>query len=173
MSDARTAISEIDAKAHFDVAVLGAGAAGMAAAIFAALVGKRVLLVESTAYLGGTTAYSAATTWIPNTHHSMAIGADDSFEKASAFLDRAVGNRTSKSVRDAFLKAGPAAVRLLEENTDVQFRPRAFHPDYLSELEGSTSFGRALEPKPFSAKALGRDLDLIRPQSRNSQSLAG
>ncbi|RYE61769.1 MAG: FAD-dependent oxidoreductase, partial [Oxalobacteraceae bacterium] len=75
----------------YDVVVLGAGAGGMAAAIFAAMEGARVLLVERTEYLGGTTSYSAATTWIPLTRHAQAMGADDSRDKVSGFLDRAVG----------------------------------------------------------------------------------
>jgi glycine/D-amino acid oxidase-like deaminating enzyme len=163
MSKAATVLAGIPDGARYDVAVLGAGAAGMAAAIYAALEGKRVILIERTEYVGGTSALSAATTWVPNTHHSRAVGAEDSFEKASGYLDRAVGNRSSKTIRDAFLKAGPDAIRIIEEGADVRFRPRPFHPDYLSELEGSTSFGRALEPLPFSAKGLGSDLDLIRP----------
>lgn len=160
MADALDGIAE---GVRFDVAVLGSGAAGLSAAVFAALNGARVLLVERTGHLGGTTAYSAATTWIPNTRHSRALGADDSPEKVSGFLDRAVGNRSSKAMRDAFLQAGPGVVEDLETRTAVQFRPRPFHPDYLSELEGATSFGRALEPLPVDAAPLGRDLHLIRP----------
>ncbi|WP_440408323.1 FAD-dependent oxidoreductase [Neorhizobium petrolearium] len=147
----------------YDVVVLGAGAGGMSAAVFAALEGMRVLLVERTEYLGGTSAFSAATTWIPLTRHSRAIGADDSREKVSGFLDRAVGNRSPKVLREAFLSAGPGVVETLETKTDVHFRPRPFHPDYLHELEGATSFGRALEPTPFEAGQLGADLALIRP----------
>ncbi|MBD8664346.1 FAD-dependent oxidoreductase [Rhizobium sp. CFBP 8752] len=147
----------------YDVVVLGAGAGGMSAAIFAAIEGARVLLVERTEYLGGTTSYSAATTWIPLTRHAQAMGADDSRDKVSGFLDRSVGNHSSKSVRDAFVAAGTGVVDALEDKTDVKFRARPFHPDYLYELEGATSFGRALEPLPFDASALGKDLHLIRP----------
>ena len=46
----------------FDVVVIGAGGAGMSAALFAAIEGARVLLVERTEYVGGTTAWSAGTT---------------------------------------------------------------------------------------------------------------
>ena len=158
-----TSLDSIAQDARFDVAVLGSGAAGMSAAVFAALNGARVLLVERTEYLGGTSAYSAATTWIPNTRHSRDIGADDSPEKVSGFLDRAVGNRSPKAMREAFLTAGPGVVEELETRTEVHFRPRPFHPDYLSEIEGATSFGRALEPEPVDAAPLGRDLHLIRP----------
>ncbi len=152
-----------DTTQTYDVIVLGAGAGGMAAAVFAALEGARVLLVERTQYLGGTTSYSAATTWIPLTRHAAAVQAEDSFEKVSGYLDRAVGNRSPKILRDTFINSGKDVVDTLEEQTTVHFRPRPFHPDYLSELEGSTSCGRALEPLPFDGTVLGNDLQLIRP----------
>ncbi len=156
-------LDALDRDAVFDIVVLGAGAAGMSAAVFAAMEGNRVLLVERTKYLGGTSAYSAATTWVPNTRHSDRLGANDSLENALAFLDRAVGNRAPRILRQTFLENGPEAIHKLEDRTDVQFRGREFHPDYLYELEGSTSFGRALEPVPFDGSVLGDDLKLIRP----------
>jgi len=147
----------------FDVIVLGAGAAGMASAVFSALKGQRVLLVERTEYLGGTSAFSAATTWVPLTRYSDAFGTQDSAENVLGFLDRAVGNRAPRALREAFVTQGAQAIHTLEDQAGVQFRPRPFHPDYLHELEGSTSNGRALEPEPFDARSLGDDLDLVRP----------
>jgi glycine/D-amino acid oxidase-like deaminating enzyme len=147
----------------YDVVVIGAGAGGLAAATFAALEGARVLLVERTGFVGGTTAYSAGTAWVPNTRLAATVGAEDSPERALAYLDSAVGNRAPRAMREAFLAAGPKAIHRLMDATVVQFRARPFHPDYLHELEGSTDRGRALEPEPFRAAALGRDLNLIRP----------
>jgi succinate dehydrogenase/fumarate reductase flavoprotein subunit len=118
----------------YDVAVLGAGAGGLSAAISAALEGARVLLVERCAHLGGTAAFSAGTTWIPLTRHSVALGANDSYEKVSRFLERAVGNQSSAVLRNAFLAAGPGVIDTLEDKTDVKFRARPFHPDYMYEL---------------------------------------
>ena len=146
----------------WDVIVLGGGAAGMAAAAFAALDGARTLLVERSGSVGGTSALSAGTVWIPNTRHAASTGAEDSPERAAAFLDAAVGNRAPKVMRDIFLRAGPEAVRHLEENTAVQFRARPFHPDYLFELEGSVAGGRALEALPFDGGVLGKALRLLR-----------
>jgi hypothetical protein len=42
---------------------------------------------------------------------------------------------------------------------------RAFphHPDYLSELEDATSWGRVLECLPFDGRQLGADFTLVRP----------
>lgn len=151
------------ADADYDVVVIGAGAGGLAAATFAGLEKARVLLVERTQYVGGTTAFSAGTTWVPNTRLAATVGADDSPEKALTYLDTAVGNRAPRAMREAFLDAGPKAIHRLMDETVAQFRARPFHPDYLHELDGSTDCGRALEPEPFRADALGRDLNLIRP----------
>jgi FAD binding domain len=163
MAAASGKLDDIAEGAAFDVVVLGAGAGGMAAAVFAALEGRSVLLVERTEYLGGTSSLSAATTWVPGTRLAATVGATDSREAVSGFLDRAVGNRAPKALREAFLDAGPEAIHTLLDRTEVQFRARPFHPDYLYELEGSTSCGRALEPEPFDGRALGPDLALIRP----------
>jgi len=149
--------------AEYDVAVLGAGAGGMAAAVFAALKGAKVVLIERTEYLGGTSALSAASAWIPNTRLAETVNAEDSLAKAEAYLDKTVGNRSSKSMRRAFLENGPKAVHTLLDQTDVQFQLRSFHPDYLSEIEGSATAGRAIEPKPFDARSLGDAINLIRP----------
>jgi succinate dehydrogenase/fumarate reductase flavoprotein subunit len=147
-----------------DVIVVGAGGAGMAAALFAALDGLDALLVERTALLGGTTAWSAATTWIPGTLHATAVGAPaDDLEVAANFLRNAVGNHSSEAMRAAFLRNGPGAVARLEAETAVRFRARPLHPDYIQEVEGATLFGRALEPLPFDGRQLGARLALIRP----------
>src|SRR5580765_8602934 len=56
-------IDAISEGARYDIIVIGSGAAGMAAALFAAIEGRKVLVVERTEYVGGTSALSAATTW--------------------------------------------------------------------------------------------------------------
>jgi succinate dehydrogenase/fumarate reductase flavoprotein subunit len=48
-----------------DVLAIGAGMGGMRAALVAALHGFEVLLCEKTGQVGGTTATSAGTVWIP------------------------------------------------------------------------------------------------------------
>ena len=148
---------------RFDIAVLGAGAAGLAAAIFAALDGRRVLVVERTPFVGGTTALSAGTVWIPGTHLAVEAGLDADVESAARYLDAAVGNQSSRAMRDAFLVHGPKAVATLVDRTETKLRVRPVHPDYLSELEGAVAGGRALEPLPFDGSLLGDDFRLLRP----------
>lgn len=158
-----TPLASLPDDAAFDVVVIGAGGAGMSAALFAAIGGAKVLLVESTAQVGGTTAYSAATTWVPGTHLAPQVNKDDSVDNAARFLDNAVGQRSPRALRDALLANGAKAVKAIEDHSHVKYRIRPFHPDYLSELEGSTLCGRALEPLPFDGRQLGEDFDLVRP----------
>ena len=147
----------------FDVVVVGAGGAGLAAALFAAIDGAKVLLVEHTAFVGGTTALSAGTTWVPGTTHATEVSGNDTVERASGYLDRTVGRQSPKAMRAALLANGPAAVAHAEANSSVAWRACAKHPDYLSEVEGSTLAGRALEPLPFDGRLLGDLFPLVRP----------
>ncbi|WID96655.1 FAD-dependent oxidoreductase [Bosea vestrisii] len=158
-----TTLKALPEQAAYDLIVVGSGAAGLSAAVFAAIEGRSVLVIERTEYVGGTSALSAATTWIPNSMHAEKVATGDSLEKVARFLDGVVGNRSSARLRDAFLRAGPEAIATLEGRTDVHFRPYATHPDYESDVEGSTLRGRALEPEPFDGRQLGEDLNRIRP----------
>ena len=156
-------LSAVPEFARYDVVVIGAGGAGMAAALFAAIEGNKVLLVERTQYVGGTTAYSAGTTWIPGTRHSATVNKTDTLAEAARYLDNAVGGRTPASLRQAFLDNGPRALDQIEANSVVKYRACAKHPDYISDLGGSTINGRALEPIPFDGRLLGDLFQLIRP----------
>lgn len=149
--------------AVFDVAVIGAGGAGLAAALFAALDGRRVLLLERTEYVGGTTAHSAGTTWIPGTHHAARVNPGDSRAAVERYMDATVGDRAPRALRQAFLDHGPQALARLEAQSQLRFRPYPKHPDYISDQPGATLAGRALEPLPFDGRLLGRLLALVRP----------
>jgi hypothetical protein len=147
----------------FDLVVVGAGGAGLACALFGAIAGARVLLVERTALVGGTTAWSAGTTWVPGTAHAARVNPDDTLEAARRYLDAAVGDASQPALREAFLSAGPRAVDVAERLGGMSWRPYPKHPDYLSELDGSTLAGRALEPEPFDGRLLGPLFSLLRP----------
>ncbi|CAN5645853.1 FAD-dependent oxidoreductase [soil metagenome] len=152
--------------AAYDVAVIGAGGAGLAAALFAALNGQKVLLLESTSLVGGTTALSAGSVWIPGTRHAASVASGshaDTLAEAVRYLDAAVGRHSDPALRQAFLTQGPEAIDVLETRTEVRFRPYPRHPDYLAALPGATLAGRVLEPLPFDGRLLGNLLPLLRP----------
>ena len=163
MPQVNTSLAALPEDARFDVVVIGSGGAGLSAALCAAIDGARVLVVERTSHLGGTTALSAGTTWVPCTERGLKVQPDDTLARASRFLDLAVGQRSDRRLRQAFLDNGPAAVAKLAHHSDVQYQVRALHPDYLSELEGAALRGRAIEPIPFDGRLLGPALSLIRP----------
>ena len=144
----------------FDVIVLGGGCAGLASALFAAIAGHQVLLLEKTAWVGGTSAWSAGAVWIPNSHLAPA---GDSAEAAARYLSTAIGSAAVPALVEAFLRAGPQALKALHEHSPVQMRAFAYHPDYLSELPGATTAGRVLEALPFDGRLLGDAFDLVRP----------
>ncbi len=158
-----SSFSALPESSRYDLVVIGAGGAGMATALFAALEGQRVLLVERTAQVGGTTAWSGGTTWIPGTRHAASVNPTDTLVDAKRYLDNAVGERSPAALRQAFLDFGAQAVEVLETRTEVHYRAYPLHPDYLSALGGSTVNGRALEPLPFDGRLLGPLFPLVRP----------
>jgi hypothetical protein len=148
---------------HYDVAVIGSGASGLAAAIFAALDGAKVLVIERTEFVGGTSALSGGTVWAPGTTTGAKVNADDTREKVSAFLDSVVGNFGNRAMREAFLDAAPEAIATLETKTQVAFRPYPKHPDYEWDHPHPSLNGRAIEPVPFDTRAMGKLREVIRP----------
>jgi succinate dehydrogenase/fumarate reductase flavoprotein subunit len=146
---------------HVDLLVLGSGAAGMTAALTASVLGLDVLVVEKTEVVGGTSARSAGSLWVPNSHHSPP--GRDSPDNALRYLRAVLGNRLDETRVRAFLDAAPEMVTFLEDNTAVAFRAYAHHPDYRATLEGATWSGRVLEPVPFDASVLGTDFAKLRP----------
>jgi succinate dehydrogenase/fumarate reductase flavoprotein subunit len=141
-----------------DVIVLGAGMGGMCAALIAAQEGLDVILCEKTGQVGGTTATSAGTLWIPG---AAGRGAED-IDQARTYLDAETGNRGDRSLREAFLASGPEAVEYLQRHTEVKLRPVGPHPDYHPDKPGWSMQGRALGPYPFDGRKLGKDFNLVR-----------
>ena len=154
-------LDKIADNARYDFVVAGAGAAGIAAALYASIAGKKVLLVERTEFLGGTAALSAGTVWAPNTRHAEGTG--DSPKRRRSFSTMSSAIMPGRAMRRAFLQSAPEAIATLEDNTEVKFRPYPLHPDYVQEVEGATVRGRALEPLPFDGRELGKAFGLLRP----------
>ncbi len=145
-----------------DLLVIGAGAAGMTAALVGAIEGLRTLLCEKTDMAGGTTATSAGTVWIPGSNQSAKAGIPDSIAAAKTYLNEVVGTEGNNEQRAAFLESGPRVLDYLEAQTDVRFVPAAAHPDY-KDRPGAAYGGRALGAEPFDGRKLGADFARVRP----------
>ena len=66
-----------------------------------------MLVLEKTEFLGGTTAYSAGTCWIPNNRFQRAAGVTDDAEVAGGYLDALVGDKAPREVRESYLPTAP------------------------------------------------------------------
>ena len=163
----------MDAEREVDLLVVGAGPAGMAAALIAALEGLDVLLAEKSDQVGGTGATSAGTLWIPGNRQSEAAGFPDSAEQAEVYLHALIGPGADRALIKAFLQTGPEAIDYLEARTEVQFLPCGKHPDYRNNMPGAAVSGRAIVAKPFDGRLLGRDFRRVRPPIREFMLLGG
>lgn len=146
-----------------DLVVLGAGAAGMTAASVAAAEGLRVLLLEKTALVGGTTAWSGGMVWVPGNRKAASVGLPDTLDAARRYLDATVPGAFNAEQREAFLTRADEAITWLEAHTPVQLTPVPRYPDYYPDLPGATVGGRVLEPVPFDGRQLGKRFALLRP----------
>jgi succinate dehydrogenase/fumarate reductase flavoprotein subunit len=155
-----------------DVLIAGAGAAGMTAALVCALNGLDVVLCEKSSQVGGTSATSAGTIWVPGTKQAVEAGFEDDIPEARRYLDSIIGPATDGR-RDAYLTTGPELVDYLARNSEVKFSLYAKHPDYLSNRPGTTLAGRALAPLPFDGRLLGKDFALLRPPIGEFMALGG
>jgi succinate dehydrogenase/fumarate reductase flavoprotein subunit len=172
MAVAMRSTSQDIATDEVDVLVVGAGAAGMTAALVSSLEGLDVLLCERSDRVGGTTATSAGTIWVPGTRQSREAGSTDEIVDAKRYLDAVIGAARDQR-RDAYLETGPRVVDYLDRRSEVKFAPYARHPDYLANRPGATISGRALAPLPFDGRLLGADFELVRPPIGEFMALGG
>jgi 3-oxosteroid 1-dehydrogenase len=95
-----------------DVIVVGSGAAGMSAAVFASQAGRSVVVLEAGVAPGGTTGWSDGAFWVPNNHFLRNKGIDDPrddairFMASTAFPAMYIGS-------DAHLGIGPRRYKIL------------------------------------------------------------
>ncbi len=156
-----------------DLVVVGAGAGGMTAALAAALHGLRVVLCEATGQVGGTTATSAGTLWVPGNRQGEAAGHGDCAAEAARYLDALIGADDPRGLRRAYLAHAAGTIAEIEARTRLRFTSAGLHPDYLQQ-PGAALAGRALSPVEFDGRTLGaEDFRRVRPPMRELMVLGG
>ena len=155
-----------------DLVVIGAGAGGMTAALAGALHNMEVLLCEATGQVGGTTATSAGTIWVPGNTPSREAGYADSVEEAMRYLDGLVPSGERRALREAYFTSGPAIIDEIMRRTQVKFIAAGPHPDYL-DRPGSRIAGRAMASMPYDGRLLGADFARIRAPMKEFMVLGG
>lgn len=149
----------------YDVVVVGAGGAGMTAALAAAGHGLDTVLIEKSAYFGGSTARSGGGVWIPGNAALKAAGQVDADDRqaSSDYLQAIVGDVVPKERRETFLDRGPEVIDFLLEKTPVKLTWVPDYSDYLPEQPGGRPKGRSVEPVPMDGRILGAELDRLHP----------
>lgn len=144
----------------FDWIVVGSGAGSMSSALVMRQAGKSVLILEKSAFVGGTTAKSGGVMWVPNNRFMKEAGVEDSAEAAITYLDTLCGDSadtpgTSHERRLAYVNQAPRMIDFLVAQGIEMERGASFWPDYYDELPGGCKTSRTVVVKPFDKKELG------------------
>jgi hypothetical protein len=143
-----------------DVIVIGAGAAGMTAAIVAKSEGLEPLVLEKTEQVGGTSAWSVGMMWFVDSTPMQAAGFADSSDKARKYFAATVGSTVDRPLQEAYISQGRVALDYLVQHSELKV-VAVDYPDYSPELEGGM-FGRAHAPLEFDGRKLGARFKEVR-----------
>ena len=148
----------------FDVVIVGSGNGGLTAALCAHEMGlKNVLVVEKSDLYGGTSSISGGGVWIPCNRYAKEAGANDSIASARTYLHQLITPEEVPYEKiDCYLENGPKMIDFLHQHTRVRYLSLESYPDYYTNLEGSMTGHRSMEPVPFSADELGDEWRRLR-----------
>jgi 3-oxosteroid 1-dehydrogenase len=146
-----------------DVLVVGAGGAGMTAALAAADQGLDTLLVEKSEYFGGNTARSGGGVWVPGNYALEDAGVIDTPEAAKLYLDSIVGDEVPKVRRDTYIDRGPEMMDFVRDHSPARFAWVPQYSDYHPEAPGGRPGGRSVEPVPIDGRIIGDELVRLHP----------
>lgn len=161
-------LDNANAQEHYDLVVVGSGAAGLTAAATAAEAGLSVLVAEKSSLLGGTSAISGGMLWVVDNPYARQGGFDDSTEAGRTYVEAVARGRGRAELLDAALQHGADMLSFLDERLGVKFLFLDNFPDYRMDLPGSVSGGRTIEPELFNYReALGDLAEHVRTDGRH------
>jgi 3-oxosteroid 1-dehydrogenase len=153
---------------HYDLVVVGSGAAGLTAAATAAHTGLRVLVTEKSHLLGGTSAVSGGMLWVVDNHYANQSGLTDSKAEGRTYVEAVGRGRGRAELLDAAIDNGADMLKFIEEHLGVEFLFLDNFPDYRQDLPGAVKGGRTIEPKLYNFReALGDLADHVRTDGRH------
>ncbi|NKY33690.1 FAD-dependent oxidoreductase [Nocardia speluncae] len=136
-----------------DIVVLGTGAAGLTAALTAAIEGAAVALFEKAPTVGGTSAVSGGLAWIPA--HSRAER-ELTVADALAYLGAQSLDSMDDELVEVFVRTGARMLDYVELHSGVKFEVAEGFPDYKPELPGGRpAGGRSIGPAAYDLARLG------------------
>ncbi|WP_439134199.1 FAD-dependent oxidoreductase [Pseudomaricurvus sp.] len=150
-----------------DYIVVGSGGGAMSGALTMLAQGKQVIMLEKSELVGGTTARSGGVMWIPNNRFLQQDGIDDSYEKASTYLEGLCEGQkdapgSTPLRRQTYLQQAPQMLDFLIEQ-GIRIRRYPYWPDYYDERPGGLETGRCVGAELFDINELGEWKDKLRP----------
>ena len=146
-----------------DLLVIGSGAGALSAAVTAAHLGLKVIVVEKDPQYGGTTAWSGGWMWVPRNPLAVEAGLLERIEKPLSYLRRELGDKFDESRALAFLNNGPRMVEFFRRHTALQFIDGNAIPDFHGHTPDAALGGRSICAAPFDARQLGARLHDLKP----------
>jgi len=153
---------------EFDVIVAGSGAGGMTAALCAAQLGLKVVLIEKASTYGGTSAVSGGGIWIPCNDQMPAAGFSDSEAEALTYLKALIGSDVPQAKLEAYVRNAREMVRHMAQ-FDVRFRVVPRYPDYYPDKPGGKDGARSMQPAVVDGRELGEEFFRLRPAFPSTQ----
>ena len=145
-----------------DILVIGAGAAGLAAALAAHESGASVRLIEKQDRLGGTAAISGGVVWLPDHEQMAAQGKADSAADAKAYFRSLDHGEMDEAVLGAFVTEARPMLSFLTAIGAIKLTMMPDYPDYYGERPGAKADGgRSLDNELFDFKTLGEWKDRV------------
>ena len=138
----------------YDWVVIGSGAPGLGSALWAATQGLKVAVLEKESRVGGETAWSYGSLWVPNTVLEAELGIQDSVKSADEYMHYLSGGFADEEMLQTYLKEAPATISALRD-LGVQLRIIRGLPDHnFPFAPGSQGPGRSLEVVPIARDQL-------------------
>ena len=140
-----------------DFVIIGGGAGALCAALAARSAGAEVLVIEKEPMIGGNSALSGGTMWVPGNALMREAGIPDSIEEGRKYLDACVpddSRATSRTRIAAYLAQGPRMIDLLRRS-GIPLNRVERYADYYAELPGASTRGRSVQCDTFDFTELG------------------
>lgn len=145
---------------EYDVVVVGSGGGAMTGAFLAQRAGLSTVVVEKTALLGGTSAYSGGACWLPGSQVQQRANISDSTDGARDYLAAVLDDPDQERV-EAFLAHSPELVAELEA-AGIPFEWLPFSEYY--DAPGRVPMGRSIQPANIKRGELTPEVAaLVRP----------
>lgn len=141
-----------------DVLVIGSGGGGMTAALAADARGLDTLVVEKSAYFGGSTALSGGGIWVPGAPAQRREGYAPDPDDVVTYLRAITDGLVDEARLRQYVDAAPRMMEFLEQtSTWFEFVWKPGYADYYPELPGGSELGSTINVPAIDLRTLGAE----------------